>query len=171
MERSLIERARSGDRDAFEALVRLKVDAVYRTSLAILGNSSDAQEATQDALVSMWRSFGSLRDPERFDAWLGRIVVNACRSALRHRRTVREIPMAIGLPENEPASEGHEDRTIAADRFDRAFEALPVEQRALLVAHHAAGRSTDSIAAELGVPVGTAKSRLFAARRALERAL
>jgi RNA polymerase sigma-70 factor (ECF subfamily) len=171
MERSLIERARAGDRDAFEALVQVKIDAVYRTSLAILGNTSDAQEATQDALVSMWRSFGSLRELDRFDAWLGRIVVNACRSALRRRRTVREIPMTAVLPEREPTADGQEQLTIASDRFDRAFELLPVEQRALLVAHHLDGRSIDSLAIELGIPAGTAKSRLFAARKALERAL
>jgi RNA polymerase sigma-70 factor, ECF subfamily len=171
LERSLIERARAGDRDAFEALVRLKVDAVYRSSLAILGNSADAQEATQDALVSMWRSLRSLRDPDRFDAWLGRIVTNACRSALRRRGRVREILLQPDTPELEPSVEDSTHLVIAADRFDRAFAQLPVEQRALLVGHHLDGRSIESLADELRVPAGTAKSRLFAARSALERAL
>lgn len=171
MQRSLIERARAGDRDAFEALVRLKVDAVYRTSLAILGNPADAQDATQEALVSMWRSFRGLRDPERFDAWLGRIVTNACRMALRRRRTVREIPMPVGFAEQAPDTDDAFAASNASDRFDRAFDSLAVEQRALLVAHHLDGRSIESLAAELGVPIGTAKSRLFTARKALGRAL
>ena len=171
MERSLIERARAGDRDAFEVLVRFKVDAVYRTSLAILGNPTDAQDATQDAFISMWRSFRGLRDVDRFDAWFGRIVTNACRMALRHRRTVREIPMTTGLPEREADGTDAFAASIAADDFDQAFDSLAVEQRSLLVAHYLDGRSVESLADELGVPIGTAKSRLFTARRALERAL
>ena len=171
MERSLIERARAGDRDAFEVLVRFKVDAVYRTSLAILGNPTDAQDATQDAFISMWRSFRGLRDVDRFDAWFGRIVTNACRMALRHRRTVREIPMTTGLPEREADGTDAFAASIAADDFDQAFDSLAVEQRSLLVAHHLDGRSVESLADELGVPIGTAKSRLFTARKALERAL
>jgi RNA polymerase sigma-70 factor (ECF subfamily) len=171
MERSLIERARNGDRDAFEALVQLKVDAVYRTSLAILGNAADAQDATQDAFVSMWRSFRGLRDLDRFDAWLGRIVTNACRMTLRRRRGIREITMPASMAEVDAAPQDDFDASIASDRFDRAFDRLAVEQRALLVAHHLDGRSIESLAAELGVPTGTAKSRLFTARKALERAL
>jgi RNA polymerase sigma-70 factor (ECF subfamily) len=172
MERSLIERARAGDRDAFEALVQFKVDAVYRTSLAILGNAADAQDATQDAFVSMWRSFGGLRDLDRFDAWFGRIVTNSCRMTLRRRRRgVREIEMPASIPVHAPTLEDDFEAAIASDRFDRAFDSLAVEQRALLVAHHLDGRSIESVAAELGVPTGTAKSRLFTARKALERAL
>lgn len=172
MERSLIERARAGDRDAFQALVQLKVQAVYRTSLAILGNPADAEDATQEAFVAAWRSFRSLRDVERFDAWFGRIVTNACRMTLRKRRTVREIPMSPSVPERAAAPEADEiANAIAAGDFDRAFDSLPVDQRALLVAHHLDGRSIESVASELGVPIGTAKSRLFTARKALERAL
>ena len=171
MERSLIERARAGDRDAFEVLVRFKVDAVYRTSLAILGNPADAQDATQEVFVSLWRSFRGLRDVDRFDAWFGRIVTNACRMTLRHRRSVREIHLPTGLPERDPDGSDAFAASIAADEFDRAFDSLAVEQRSLLVAHHLDGRSIESLADELGVPMGTAKSRLFTARKALERAL
>src|SRR5918998_6638477 len=85
MERSLVERARAGDRDAFEVLIRQKVDAVYRTAYTILGNAPDAEDATQEAFVSAWRGLRGLRDAERFDAWLGRIVTNACRMAARGR--------------------------------------------------------------------------------------
>lgn len=171
MERSLIERARAGDRDAFEALVQRKVDAVYRTSLAILGNPADAKDATQDAFVSMWRSFRGLREVDRFDAWFGRIVTNACRMTLRRRRSVREVAMPGSVAETQAAAADDSGELMSTDRFNRAFDSLAVEQRALLTAHHLDGRPIESLAAELGVPIGTAKSRLFTARRALGRAL
>ena len=91
MERSLVERARAGDADAFDQLVRGRIDAVYRVALAILGNGADARDATQDAFVSAWRNLPRLRDLERFDAWLHRITVNAAKMVLRRRRGVREI--------------------------------------------------------------------------------
>jgi hypothetical protein len=73
MDRPLVERARQGDREAFDAIVRGKVDAVYATALAILGHEADAQDAAQEAFIAAWRSFGTLRDPDRFEAWFGRI--------------------------------------------------------------------------------------------------
>src|SRR5512140_1280055 len=93
MERTLVERTFAGDRAAFDDLVRSRIDAVYRTCLAILGNPADAADATQETFVSAWCNRGSLRDPDRFDAWLGRINVNACREQLRRRARskVREI--------------------------------------------------------------------------------
>jgi RNA polymerase sigma-70 factor (ECF subfamily) len=171
MERSLVERARAGDRDAFETLVRSRVDAVYRTAYTILGDAADAQDATQEAFISAWRGLRGLRDAERFDAWFGRILTNACRMSLRHRSTVREIRMDPGLQEAIPSIDPPEPSTVDADTFDRAFERLPVDQRALLVAHHLEGRSVAELADESGVPVGTIKSRLHSARTALQRAL
>ncbi len=172
MERSLVERAQAGDRDAFEMLVRQKVDAVYRTAYAILGNAADAQDATQETFIAAWRSLPRLREPERFAAWLGRITTNACRMALRHKRSVREIPMEVDDDRAALASYEPPDGSVAdAQTFDRAFERLPVEQRALLVAHHLDGRPLADIALELEVPLGTVKSRLHTARAALERSL
>jgi len=172
MERSLVERAQAGDRDAFEMLVRQRVDAVYRTAYAILGNAADAQDATQETFIAAWRGLPRLREPERFAAWLGRITTNACRMSLRHRQTVREIPMNAEDDRSAVGSYGAPDTSIAdAHAFDRAFGRLPVEQRALLVAHHLDGMGLTDIAAELEVPVGTVKSRLHTARAALERSL
>jgi RNA polymerase sigma-70 factor (ECF subfamily) len=171
MERSLVERAQAGDRDAFEMLVREKVDTVYRTAYAILGNAADAQDATQETFISAWRGLPRLRDPERFAAWLGRITTNACRMSLRHHRSVREIPMDVD-DRSVVGSYGPPDGSVAsAQAFDRAFERLPVEQRALLVAHHLEGRGLTDIAGKLEIPVGTVKSRLHTARAALERSL
>jgi RNA polymerase sigma-70 factor (ECF subfamily) len=175
MERALVERARSGDRDAFDALVRSRVDAVYRTSLAILGESADAADATQETFVSAWSHRDALRDPDLFDAWLGRINLNACRAQLRRRgrAQIREIRLPDPLDAREPASPERalDDRTADADAFDRAFARLSVDDRAILVLHHLRERPVAEIAATLGVPEGTIKSRLHRARAALESAL
>ena len=92
--RELVEQARRGDRAAYEQIVRRKVETVYRTARAILGNDADAEDATQETLISAWRQIGSLRDPDRFDAWLGRITLNSCRMALRGRRSRTVVDLA-----------------------------------------------------------------------------
>jgi RNA polymerase sigma-70 factor, ECF subfamily len=176
LNRELVEAARLGDRDAFEALVRNEVAGVYRTALAILGNPADAEEATQDAFVSAWRGLRTLRDTERFDAWLGRIVVNACRMTLRRRRGVREIALQ---PENESDAIGRaqawsgDPATTAIDAlvFDRAFEALSVDDRQLLTLVYADDRPLEEVGRLLGIPVGTVKSRLSRARSGLAKGL
>jgi RNA polymerase sigma-70 factor (ECF subfamily) len=176
LDRQLVEAARRGDRDAFEALVRREVAGVYRTSLAILGNPADAEESTQEAFLSAWRSLRSLRDPARFDAWLGRIVVNACRMALRRRRGVREITIeekTASETSDRAADVAADPAAIAVDAlaFDRAFEQLSVDERRLLALTYAEDRPLEEVARLLEVPVGTVKSRLARARDALARAL
>lgn len=175
MDRALVETARSGDRHAFDTLVRDRIDAVYRTSLAILGCQADAADATQETFVSAWTHREALRDPDSFDAWLGRINLNACRAQLRRRgRTVvREIRLLDPEDNREPSSTERllDDRTADADVFDRAFARLSVDDRAVLVLHHLQERSVAEIAAVLGSPAGTVKSRLHRARAALESAL
>ena len=143
---------------------------MYRLALGILGQSADARDATQEAFVAAWRKLPTLRDAAKFDAWLDQITVNACRMAIRRKKTVRELRL---MPEADfPAA----DRSTAlaqakAVAFDNAFERLTAEQRALLLDHHLDGRGVEEIAGRLGVPAGTVKSRLFAARKALEAAL
>ena len=171
MERSLVERARSGDADAFDQLVRGRIDAVYRVALGVLGNPADARDATQETFVSVWRNLPGLRDAERFEGWLHRVTVNAAKMVLRRRRGVREIQLdpATDFPAGSqpPASVGQ----LTASAFDRAFDRLSIEQRAILVAHHLDGRGVAALASELGIPEGTVKSRLHSARAALQRAL
>jgi RNA polymerase sigma-70 factor, ECF subfamily len=176
LERELVEAARRGDRAAYDVLVRRKVESVHRTARAILGNEADAQDATQEAFVAAWRHLPRLRDPERFDAWFGRILVNACRMALRTRRGVREIAID-GDGRDTPFTVRRTDRADPADTaidamaFDRAFDRLSVDERAILTLHHLEARGLPEVAAILGIPVGTVKSRLLRARRALERSL
>lgn len=168
MDRELLVRARAGDREAFDLIVIARGEPLFRTALAILGNEADARDATQEAFVSAWRGMGGVRDFERFDAWLGRILINQCRMALRRRRRVREV----GIDDVAEAA----DRSFApapADRsdFDDAFDRLSVDQRAILVLHHVHGYGVREIAAWLGIPSGTVKWRLSRARKALATAL
>ena len=175
-ERALVERARTGDHDAFTALVDARLPATFRTVLAILGNESDARDATQAIFVQAWRNLPSLRDPERFSAWFGRIVVNTARSSMRgrRRRHVREISFA-GLPDEgeslPSAAAAHDEQTASIDRLERAFERLSDGERACLWLHHYEGLSLADIGQRLQVSPKTVKSRLFTARRALEREL
>jgi RNA polymerase sigma-70 factor (ECF subfamily) len=171
LDRALVEQARGGDSDAFEAIVRSTIDAVYRLSLAILGDEADARDATQETFVAAWRRIASLRDADKFEAWLQRIAVNAARMALRgrRRRLVREIPNADVIAAAGGAEA--EAQPSDADRLGAAMASLSVNQRTLLALHHLDGRRLDEIAGLLKIPVGTAKSRLFTARRALEKAL
>ena len=168
-----IERARHGDASAFDTLVEARVGPMTRTAMAILGREDEARDAVQDALVTAWRELVSLRDPASFDAWLTRILVNRCRRGLRRigLRRVREIQVDAVLTTDEPVTADHTVTVGDRQALERAFDRLSVDERTLLVLHHLDGRSVASIAAVLGVPVGTAKSRLFAARRALDRAL
>ena len=163
------------DRAAFDALVRSRIETVYRTSLAILGEPADAADATQETFVSAWRGRSSLRDRALFDAWLGRITVNACRMQLRRRSrsAVREIRLPEPGTDHEPASTGRpiDQRAADADAFDRAFARLSADERAILVLHHLQERPVAEIAVAMGCPDGTVKARLHRARAALESAL
>jgi RNA polymerase sigma-70 factor (ECF subfamily) len=172
IDRSLIDRARTGDLDAFESIVRARMDAVYRLTAAILGDDADAADASQETFVAAWRELPRLRDADRFEAWLQRIAVNAARQTLRgrRRRRVREIPSSLATDQSRSPSPAAEVPTDAAV-LDSAMAHLSVDQRSILVLHHLEGQSVTEIAAVLSIPVGTAKSRLFAARRALANAI
>lgn len=164
-DQQLVELAGRGDHDAFSILVEGRLNTAFRTASAILGNEADARDVVQDAFVSAWLNLPRLRDVQRFDAWLNRIVLNRCRDALRRRQRSREIVLDDGVLHGR--TEEDPDRTT----LNAAFERLPLDQRQLLVLHHLHHEPVADIAKQLGVPVGTAKWRLHAARRALERAL
>ena len=173
---ALVQRAQAGDRAAFGALMEQRVDRAYRTARAILGNEADARDATQDAFLDAWSHRRRLRDPARFDAWLGRILVNSCRETLRgrRRRAVREIAASDlldpvdGLSAPNPPAE---DRAASIDAIERAFERLSADGRTVVVLHHLERQSLAEIADTLGVSISAVKSRLHAARRSLELAL
>jgi RNA polymerase sigma factor (sigma-70 family) len=164
---ALVARARAGDRDAFARLIEARALRLLRTATVILGNEADAHESAQEALIAAWVHLPRLRDADRFDAWLTRTLVNKCRDAVRKRRRVREID--LGLVEM-PVSDAT-DAVAGHQSVLAAFDRLSVEHRHILVLHHLDDLSIAEIAHQLEIPVGTAKSRLWTARRALEQAL
>ena len=168
MDRELLLRARGGDREAFELIVVAKGEPLFRTALAILGNEADARDATQEAFIASWSKISGLRDIDRFDAWLGRILINECRMTLRKRRRVREVS-ATDRPDtgDQSTSAGTSD----SGDFDEAFGRLSVDQRAILVLHHLHGYGVREIGMWLGIPSGTVKWRLNRARGALRKEL
>ena len=177
---ALVQRARLGDAAAFDRLVASRIDRCYRLAWSILLNDADAADATQDAFVAAWRELPRLRDASAFDGWLNRIVANAARMARRHRVRLREVAVASPSssdegPEPERADEPYArteiDDVVDLDAIGRAFDRLKPHERAILTLHHVDERPVDEIARTLGIPAGTAKSRLHSARRALERAM
>ena len=163
----LVARARRGDRDAFSRLVEDRLERLFRTATAILGNEADARDAVQDAFVSAWQHLPKLRDSARFDAWLNQVVRNQCRDLLRRQRRSREIQMT----EFDPVTPDSTAPIADMAALNAAFGRLNVDQRLILVLHHLHGIRVEDLASQLDVPVGTAKWRLHAARQALERAL
>ena len=174
----LIRRAQDGDVGAFETLIESRLASLFRVALAIVGDELDARDAVQLACVNAWRELPRLRDADRFEAWLRRILTNECRSALRsrRRRRVREIPVSLLDPERgadlaASPTPGPGDRAEQLEILGRAFDRLDPDARTLLVLHHLEERSVAEISALVGLPGTTVKWRLHRARAALERAL
>lgn len=174
----LVERARDGDRHAFDRLVAARLPQTYRLAKAITGHPGDAEDVTQEAFLQAWRNLPRLREPARFDAWFGRILVNEARMALRRRDRVMTVPVdAIDVRDDDapgyvPAALDPSIDAIAhGDALQRAIDQLSVDQRTILALHHVEERPVAETAAFLGIPVGTAKWRLHEARAALERAM
>jgi len=167
--RDLVDRAAAGDRDAFSALAAATVDRCYALAYRILRDPYRAQDATQQALIGAWRDLPTLRDLDRFDAWLYRLVVNACYIEIRsdRRRAARVRVLTLDADRSEDPATGVADR----DALDHAFRSLTPEQRAVVVSHHYLGYPLTEIAENLGIPVGTARSRLHYAVRQLRAVL
>ena len=169
MDRDLVEAARAGDREAYADLIRVRGDRLYALAQRILRDVDRAEDALQEALVIAWRDLSGLRDPDRFDAWLHRLVVRACLAeATRERRLASNIRV---LPIDVPSA-GDAFLTVAdRDQLERGFRRLTPQQRALLVLRHFEGLGLAEIADIVGIPAGTARSRLHHAHRAMRAAL
>jgi RNA polymerase sigma-70 factor (ECF subfamily) len=169
MDRDLVEAARQGDEGAFMALVRPRSDRLFTIAQRILRDVDRAEDAVQDALVIAWRDLRGLRDPDRFDAWLHRLIVNVCvRHASRERRRTTHLRV---LPADGPLAPDELSTIADRDQLERGFRRLPPDQRAVLVLHHFLGYAPVEIAALLEIPPGTARSRLHNAHRAIRAAL
>jgi RNA polymerase sigma-70 factor, ECF subfamily len=169
MRRELVERAIAGDQEAYSELARTLIRRLYATAFLILRNQTQAEDATQEALVAAWRDISALRDPERFDAWVYRLTVRAChREAGRGRWGGRTRVDFATIELVQP------DRSldlVNRDELERGFRRLDTEQRSILVLHFYLGLRLTEVAEVLGVPVGTAKSRLHRATQTMRAAL
>lgn len=168
MDRDLVERARKADREAFAVLVHQVSDSLYAVAYRILRDTGLAEDALQNALVLAWRRLPKLRDPDRFEAWIHRILVHACYDESQRTRSWRSVSV---LPIDHPGQ--HDGTSTIADRdeLERAFRHLTIEQRAVFVLHHYLGLPLVEVAELLGIPAGTARSRLHYAIAGLRTAL
>jgi RNA polymerase sigma-70 factor, ECF subfamily len=157
-QRGLIERAQRGDHDAFGALVDDAIARLDRAARLILRDPELARDAVQEAFIRAWRDLPGLRDPGRFDAWLHRLTVNACLDLVRKRR---RRPVEVELPAIHPPAPTDVAGTLAdRDVLDVALRRLDPGHRAVVVLHYFLGMPLPEVAACLGIPTGTAKSRL-----------
>ena len=168
MQAALVDRARRGDREAFAVLVSGALDRSYTIARLILRDPTLAEDATQDALIRAWRDLPSLRDAERFDAWLYRLVVRSCADIGRRRRRWRT---EVAILSSEPIASDTTAALADRDQLERGLRQLTDDQRAVLTLHFYLGMSPTETASALGIPVGTAKSRLHYALEALRAAL
>jgi RNA polymerase sigma-70 factor (ECF subfamily) len=166
--------------EAFDALLRPRLDRLFRIAVAILRSEADARDAVQEGCVHAWRALPRLREPGRFDAWLTQIVVNDCRSLVRRRQRgrAREIHLdSLSSDAGDAAAGGPlvadpaTDEVAEVEAVQRAFEQLDPASRSLLILHYVDERPLNEIGPLLGSPIGTVKWRLWRARRALARAL
>jgi len=169
MDSDLVTRAQEGDQQSFTALAHDAWGRLYQLALRILRDEDMAEEAAEEALVTIWRKLPSLREPSRFEAWSYRLLVNTCASVARRRgRQRREISGDMGRPPSAPDAF---DAVIDRDELERGFRRLSVDQRAVLVLHHYLDMPVETVADVLGVPVGTVKSRVYRALAQMRIAL
>jgi RNA polymerase sigma-70 factor, ECF subfamily len=164
----LVRLAQQGDRAAFESLAEAALDRLYATAALVLHDRTLAEDAVQETLIRAWRSLPRLRDPDRFDAWLRRVLVHACIDTARserHQRTEQELPAEL--------TDGDDVATVAVERdaVERAFATLSPAHRAAFVLRHYHGHSVAEVADALHVRLGTAKSRIHYAEQAMARAM
>ena len=169
MQRELVERARRGDHDAFAVVADASIQRLDAAARLILHDPDRAQDAVQETLVRCWRDLPALRDPDRFEGWLYRLLLRACYDEARRTKR-RSIEIEIGrLDAGSTASA--ELQLADRDQLERGLGRLAAEQRAVIVLHHYLDLPMTEVAAAMGIPVGTAKSRLHRATQLLRAAL
>jgi len=169
MDVELVRRAQAGDEGAFASLAVALGDRLHNASVRILRDLDLAEDATQQAIVSIWRDLPQLRDLSRFEAWAYRILVRACYAEARRER--RWSPKLRVLDRDAGPSHEEMEAVVRRDQLERGFRRLSVEQRAVVVLHHYLDMPLADVAETLGIPPGTVRSRLFYAMRGLRAAL
>jgi RNA polymerase sigma-70 factor (ECF subfamily) len=165
----LVVRAQSGDREAFDAIAMAMYDRLYAIGRRILRDGHAAEDAVQDALIRGWRDLQSLRDPDRFEAWMHRLLVHACQDQIRTRRRIQIRTGTLDVNRSDPANDliG----VVQRDELERAFLQLPVEHRAVLVLTHYVGLPASEVGRILQIPPGTVYSRLHYGSQRMRAAL
>jgi RNA polymerase sigma-70 factor (ECF subfamily) len=169
MDTDLVVRAQHGDQEAFASLAVAAGNRLHAVAHRILRDIELAEDATQQALLTIWRDLPQLRDPARFDAWSYRLLVRACYAEGRRIRV--KGPNLRLLPVDQPAEADGLSTVVDRDQLERGFRRLSIDHRAVVVLHHYVDLPLDQVAEILGVPIGTIRSRLFHAMRALRAAL
>jgi RNA polymerase sigma-70 factor, ECF subfamily len=170
MQRDLVIRASSGDQAAFEALAADVIDRLHRTARLILRSDDRAADAVQESLTAAWLHIRAVRDPDRFDAWLHRLLIHACYREARRTRNRALVELQVPAPDGAGVRDA-QDITAVRDQLERGFRRLTPEQRAVLVVHHYLGLPDAEAALVLDIALGTFKSRLSRASAALRAVL
>ncbi len=166
MDRELLAAAQRGDEAAFVDLIRVRSNRLFAIAQRILRDLDRAEDALQDALVIAWRDLPSLRDPDRFDAWIHRLLTNVCiAQAGRERKRIANLYV---LPVDDPAAPDELLSVADRDQLDRGFRRLTADERAILVLRHYVGYEPAEIAEVLEIPAGTVRSRLHHAKQFLQ---
>ena len=168
--RDLVVRAREGDRDAFSELAARTIGPLTAVARMILRDEYAAQDAVQEAFIAAWRDLPGLREPDRFDAWMRRVLVRSCFKGARRRKRVGAVEIRL-TPGDEPAVTGLERDLDIHDQLERGLARLPAKQRAIVVLVYYLDLPLADVAHAMGVPLGTAKSRLNRATSALRAAI
>ncbi len=163
-----MERAARGDREAFDVIMSSVVDRLFAVARLILRDTDRAEDAVQETLVACWRDLPSLRDADRFDAWLRRLLLNHVND--EYRRDRRQLA-TIAVLRIEPSHPDASGEVATRDLLQRGFQRLSVDHRTVIVLRFYLGLSIEEAASTLGIPVGTAKSRLHYATEAMRLAL
>jgi len=171
VQRDLVDRARQGDHDAFAELAGAAISRLDAAAWLILRDPDQAKDAVQNALVRAWRDLPTLRDPDRFDAWLHRLLVRACIDEARRLRRHRVDVELTDIHAASATMAGLESSVADRDQLERGFVRLDPGMRAVIVLHHYLDLPLPAVASTLGIPLGTAKSRLHRALGLLRAAL
>jgi RNA polymerase sigma-70 factor (ECF subfamily) len=169
MDIDVVVRAQGGDQAAFARLATEGGRRMNALAVGILRDRDLAQDAVQQALLSIWKDLPQLRDPARYEAWSYKLLVRACYAEARRRK--RRLPELLGAPAREPAVADEIGAVADRDQLERGFQRLSMEHRAVVIMHHYLDMPLEAVAASLGIPAGTARSRFHRAMASLRAAL
>ena len=169
MNLALVEAARSGDEEAFASIARGSADRLFAVAYRIVRDVGRAEDAVQQTLVTAWRELPALREADRFEAWLHRILVHACYAEAK--RASKWSANVVALPVDGPATPDSTQSIVTRDALDRGFRRLSTDHRAVIVLYHYLGLSLTESADALGIPLGTMQSRLNRATRLMRASI